>query len=59
MLIVSIFFLFLCRIQDTTVFYVFLGVLEQNSMIVKNLNVDEIKTTHEQQVTSNGDHKLS
>jgi hypothetical protein len=36
-----------------------LGFLEQKNMIVKNLNADEIKFAHGQQVTLHDDHKIS
>jgi hypothetical protein len=36
-----------------------LGFLEQNSMIVKSLNANEIKIAYGQQVTLHDDHKIS
>jgi hypothetical protein len=36
-----------------------LGFLEQNSIIVKNLNVNKSNIAHEQQVTLHDDHKIS
>jgi hypothetical protein len=36
-----------------------LGVLEQNTIIVKILNANENKIAHEQQITLHDDHKIS